>query len=50
MEADVTEEAIAKVDEGDRIIVVAGQGWNEGVVGIVASRLVSRFGRPAIFS
>jgi single-stranded-DNA-specific exonuclease len=48
MEADVTEEAMAKVDEGDRIIVVAGEGWNEGVVGIVASRLVSRFGRPAI--
>ena len=29
-------------------IVVAGEGWHEGVVGIVASRLVDRFGRPAI--
>ncbi|OQX59511.1 MAG: single-stranded-DNA-specific exonuclease RecJ [Helicobacteraceae bacterium 4484_230] len=48
MEADVTEEAMAKVNEDDRIIVVAGEEWNEGVVGIVASRLVSRFGRPAI--
>lgn len=29
-------------------IVVAGDGWHEGVVGIVASRLVERFGRPSI--
>lgn len=29
-------------------IVVAGDGWHEGVVGIVASRLVDRFDRPAI--
>lgn len=29
-------------------IVVAGEGWHPGVVGIVASRLVERHGRPAI--
>jgi single-stranded-DNA-specific exonuclease len=28
-------------------LVVAGQGWPAGVVGIVAARLVERFGRPA---
>ena len=48
IEADVTEEAIAQVKEGDDVIVVYGEGWNEGVVGIVASRLVHRFGRPAV--
>ena len=48
IEADVTEEAIAQVKEGDDVLVVAGEDWNEGVVGIVASRLVRRFGRPAI--
>ena len=48
IEADVTEEAIAQVEEHQDVIVVYGQGWNEGVVGIVASRLVHRFGRPAI--
>ncbi len=48
IEADVTEEAIAQVKEGDDVLVVFGEEWNEGVVGIVASRLVHRFGRPAI--
>jgi len=32
----------------DRILVVAGEGWHPGVVGIVASRLVERYGRPAM--
>lgn len=32
----------------DRVLVVAGAGWHPGVIGIVASRLVERFGRPAI--
>ncbi len=50
----VTVEAIAMVEaetaarRGAAITVVAGEGWHEGVVGIVASRLVERFGRPAI--
>jgi single-stranded-DNA-specific exonuclease len=29
-------------------IVVAGEGWHSGVVGIVASRLVERYHRPAL--
>jgi single-stranded-DNA-specific exonuclease len=32
----------------DPIIVFAGEHWNEGVVGIVASRLVNHFQKPAI--
>jgi single-stranded-DNA-specific exonuclease len=31
-----------------RAIVVGHEGWHQGVVGIVASRLVEAFGRPAI--
>ena len=31
-----------------RAIVVGKEGWHRGVVGIVASRLVEAFGRPAI--
>ncbi|WP_330948643.1 single-stranded-DNA-specific exonuclease RecJ [Virgibacillus sp. MG-45] len=30
------------------IIVIANKGWNEGVLGIVASRLVRKYDRPAI--
>ena len=47
-EAQTTQEAIASVNEDDKVIVVAGKGWHEGVVGIVAARLVDKFGRPAI--
>ena len=50
-EAEATKEAITQVkkqDEVGDIIVVADYGWHEGVVGIVASRLVDTFGRPAI--
>jgi single-stranded-DNA-specific exonuclease len=47
-EAQTTQEAILSVDENDSIIVVAGEAWHEGVVGIVAARLVDKFGRPAI--
>jgi len=30
------------------VLLIAGQGWHQGVVGIVAARLVEEFGRPAI--
>jgi single-stranded-DNA-specific exonuclease len=30
------------------VLVVAGQGWHQGVVGIVAARLAERFARPAL--
>ena len=32
----------------DRVIVVSGDGWHEGVIGIVAQRLVEYFMRPAV--
>lgn len=48
IEADTTSKAMLEVNPNDAIIVVAGEGWNEGVVGIVASRLVSHFQKPAI--
>jgi len=46
-------EAIAEVERTfhfnrDRVIVVARRGWHEGVIGIVAARLVDRFYRPAV--
>ena len=42
----VMTEALALVDEGP-IVFAAGRGWAPGVVGIVAARLVDRYGRPA---
>ncbi len=33
---------------GQRALVVAGEGWHEGVKGIVASRIVNTYGVPAI--
>ena len=47
-EAEVSEEAAARVNPEDDVIVVASEGWHEGVVGIVASRLVQKFGKPAV--
>jgi len=32
----------------DRVIVVARRGWHDGVIGIVAARLVDRYYRPAV--
>lgn len=34
--------------DDQRAIVLASEGWHPGVVGIVCSRLVGRFGRPAV--
>ena len=34
--------------ETDRILVVWGEGYHQGVIGIVASRMVEKFGKPAI--
>ncbi|HEY4135289.1 MAG TPA: single-stranded-DNA-specific exonuclease RecJ [Alphaproteobacteria bacterium] len=50
IEAQVVEQAVATVAE-DKPVSVAfavGQGWHEGVIGIVASRLKDRFDLPAI--
>ena len=47
-EATCTKEAIAKVNPHAKVIVVVNEGWHEGVVGIVAARLVEHFGKPTI--
>jgi len=39
---------MAMTDSNADVIVVANENWHEGVVGIVAARLVDKFGRPAI--
>lgn len=51
LEGQILEEALANAATThdlarDRAIVLASPGWHPGVLGIVASRLVERFGRP----
>ncbi|HIR91202.1 MAG TPA: single-stranded-DNA-specific exonuclease RecJ [Candidatus Limicola stercorigallinarum] len=51
IEAALTDDAMARVEQtytGGRVIVVGGEGWHEGVKGIVASRLVNRFHVPCL--
>jgi single-stranded-DNA-specific exonuclease len=54
IERGIVDEAVAQVEawseqrRAARIYVVHGRGWHEGVVGIVASRLVERYGRPVV--
>lgn len=31
-----------------RVIIVRGKGWSHGVIGIIASRLLNKFGKPVI--
>ncbi|PYZ98801.1 single-stranded-DNA-specific exonuclease RecJ [Alteribacter lacisalsi] len=47
---DMTKEAAAQVerDGADSVIIVGQEGWNAGVIGIVASRLVEKYYRPTI--
>ena len=54
VEERILREAVAVVEawpaekRSRRAYVVWGEGWHEGVIGIVASRLVERFGRPVV--
>ncbi len=51
-EQNISNEAIEIIERDrlahERVIVVAKEGWHKGVVGIVASRIVERYAKPAI--
>ena len=50
-EEQVREEAFAQVEGMKDVsgpLIVAGEGWHPGIIGIVASRLVERYHRPAL--
>mgnify|MGYP000848653661 FL=1 len=44
----IFEEACEQAEElaGDRVLVVSSGGWNHGVIGIVASKLVEKYKKP----
>ena len=47
VQEDIFTQAIAQVDVNDPVAIVAGDDWHEGVIGIVASKVVEKFERPA---
>lgn len=52
IEEAIVKEAFSLIEADERyeqedVIVVAGKGWNEGVIGIVASRITERFYKPS---
>ena len=54
IEADIYKDALARIAAGeadivrDRAIILCGGNWNQGVIGIVASRMVERYNKPVI--
>ena len=53
VEAQIAKEAMEKIEQDpallySRVIVVDGEGWHHGVIGIVASRITERFGKPCM--
>ena len=49
----ISEAVLEQVQQNDElreasVMVVDGDGWHRGVIGICASRVVDRFGRPAV--
>ncbi len=51
-EQEIVTGALLKIEEAgyykDRIIVVSGEGWPQGIVGIAASRILEKYGAPVI--
>lgn len=50
VQQEITERALSAVSEQpeSRFIVVAGEGWHRGVIGLAASRIAERLDRPTI--
>ncbi len=53
IENDIFEEALSQIEssfdfENDRVIVLAGDGWHTGVIGIVASKIVEKYNLPTV--
>lgn len=53
MESVTMEEVTAQIDAHpewmrDRVLVIAGEGWSGGIVGILAARILERYGKPCM--
>lgn len=52
-ENEIMESAISHIETNEqlkhsRVIVVCGEGWHHGVIGIVAARITEKYGKPSI--
>ncbi len=47
-EHDITQKALQQVDHNNEVIIVVGEAWHEGVVGIVAARVARACEKPCI--
>lgn len=53
LENEIMEAAVAHLEANtqlkySKVIIACGEGWHHGVVGIVAAKLVEKYGKPAI--
>ena len=52
IEKDILKSAVKIIEENqyqyNRVIVVSGEGWHFGVLGIVASRICEKYGKPTL--
>jgi single-stranded-DNA-specific exonuclease len=48
IEKDVREQAEQQVSGDERVIIVAGEGWHRGVIGLTAGRIAQRYHRPTL--
>ncbi|RLD40588.1 MAG: single-stranded-DNA-specific exonuclease RecJ, partial [Bacteroidetes bacterium] len=47
----IYEESKLQVEDADNVVLVASENWNEGIIGIVASKLSEKYKKPAfVFS
>ncbi len=53
IELEIFEQAVKQVEENEKlrnsaVLVISGEGWHHGVLGIVASRICEKYRKPAI--
>ncbi len=53
IESDIVNEAVNRIENDEklkhsRVLIVDGDNWHAGVIGIVASKLVERYGKPTM--
>lgn len=50
IQQEITDQALKQAEENgsQRFIIVSGEGWHKGVIGLAASRIAERLHRPAI--